>query len=80
MVVCNFTPVVREGYRVGVPEAGYYRERLNTDAAEYGGSGVGNLGGCQAEATPSHGRPFSLSLTLPPLATLVLVPDGPPRA
>jgi 1,4-alpha-glucan branching enzyme len=72
VVVSNFTPVVREGYRIGVPEAGYYREAVNTDAGLYGGSNVGNLGGVQAEATPSHGQPYSLTLTLPPLATLIL--------
>ncbi len=78
VVVCNFTPVVRHEYRIGVPIGGLYRERLNTDAAEYGGSGVGNLGGKTAEEVPCHGRAYSLSLTLPPLATLVLVPgDGP---
>jgi 1,4-alpha-glucan branching enzyme len=72
VVVSNFTPVVREGYRIGVPEAGFYREAVNTDAALYGGSNVGNLGGVRAEAAPSHGQPYSLTLTLPPLATLIL--------
>jgi 1,4-alpha-glucan branching enzyme len=57
VVVSNFTPVVREGYRIGVPEAGYYREAVNTDAGLYGGSNVGNLGGVQAEATPATGSP-----------------------
>jgi 1,4-alpha-glucan branching enzyme len=58
---------------------GFYREAINTDAAQYGGSNVGNLGGVKANATPSHGQPFSLSLTIPPLATLILVldPGGP---
>jgi 1,4-alpha-glucan branching enzyme len=74
VVVCNFTPVVRHGYRIGVPAAGFYAERLNTDAAEYGGSGVGNSGGVEAQTIPSHGRPYSLALTLPPLAALVLQP------
>ncbi len=78
IVVCNFTPVVRRGYRVGVPRGGFYRERVNTDAAVYGGSDVGNAGGVEAEATPCHGRPFSVALTLPPLATLILEgPHGP---
>jgi 1,4-alpha-glucan branching enzyme len=79
VVVSNFTPVPRERYRIGVPFAGFYREAINTDAAQYGGSNVGNLGGVKANATPSHGQPFSLSLTIPPLATLILVldPDGP---
>ena len=72
--VCNFTPVVREGYRVGVPRAGFYQEVLNTDAALYGGSNVGNAGGVPSEAVPHHGQPFSLRLTLPPLAALVLRP------
>ena len=72
LVVCNFTPVPRIGYRVGAPHGGYWREMLNSDAREYAGSGMGNFGGVQAEATPMHGRPFSLKLTLPPLAALVL--------
>ncbi len=67
LVVCNFTPVPREGYRIGVPFDGFWRELLNSDAADYGGSGMGNLGGKQAEAVPTHGRPYSLSLSLPPL-------------
>ncbi len=70
LVVCNFTPVPRSGYRVGVPHGGYWKEMLNSDAREYAGSGQGNLGGVQAEEIPSHGRPFSVSLTLPPLAAL----------
>jgi 1,4-alpha-glucan branching enzyme len=73
---CNFTPVVRHGYRIGVPRGGFYYEVLNTDATEYGGSGVGNGGGVMAEAIPTHGRDHSLLLTLPPLATLVLKPDS----
>src|SRR5213595_212433 len=67
LVVCNFTPVLRDNYRIGVPTTGYWRELLNSDATEYAGSGVGNLGGKQAEEIPVHGRPYSLSLTLPPL-------------
>ena len=73
--VCNFTPVPRHGYRIGVPAPGWYRELLNSDAAFYGGSNVGNWGGVQAEATPWHGLPYSLSLTLPPLAVLFLKPS-----
>jgi 1,4-alpha-glucan branching enzyme len=76
VVVCNFTPVVRHGYRVGVPEPGFYKEAMNTDAGIYGGSNVGNSGGVTADMAPSHGRPYSLSLTVPPLATVVLVPTG----
>jgi 1,4-alpha-glucan branching enzyme len=72
LVVCNFTPVIREGYRVGVPHPGYWREVLNTDAQAYQGSGVGNKGGVTAEAKPTHGRPHSVSLTLPPLGALFL--------
>ncbi|HEX8166690.1 MAG TPA: 1,4-alpha-glucan branching protein GlgB [Beijerinckiaceae bacterium] len=72
VVVSNFTPVPRVGYRVGVPEGGFYREAVNTDAAPYGGSNMGNMGGVHAAAAEAHGRPWSLCLTLPPLATLVL--------
>jgi 1,4-alpha-glucan branching enzyme len=77
LVVCNFTPVVRTDYRVWVPRPGTWRERLNTDATAYGGSGVGNQGAVTAEAHPWHGHPFSLSLTLPPLATIILEPQEP---
>jgi 1,4-alpha-glucan branching enzyme len=76
VMVCNFTPVVRRNYRIGVPRGGYYSERVNTDSEFYGGSGVGNGGGSMAEAVPHHGRPFSLALTLPPLAVMVLAPQG----
>ena len=75
LVVCNFTPVPRKDYRVGVPHGGYWREMLNSDAREYAGSGMGNLGGVEAEAIPMHGRPFSLKLTLPPLAALFFKAD-----
>jgi 1,4-alpha-glucan branching enzyme len=68
VAVVNFTPVVRENYRVGVPEPGFYAELLNSDAQDYGGSGSGNLGGVTAEPLPWLGRPYSLSLRLPPLA------------
>jgi 1,4-alpha-glucan branching enzyme len=74
LVVGNFTPVPRVGYRVGVPFGGYWRELLNSDAQEYGGSGMGNMGGMQAEAVAAHGRPYSLNLTLPPLAIVFLKP------
>jgi 1,4-alpha-glucan branching enzyme len=76
LVVCNFTPVTRLGYRVGVPSPGFWKELLNSDAREYGGSGQGNLGGVEAEAVPSHGRPCSLNITLPPLAALFFEPSG----
>ena len=68
VVVCNFTPVVRHNYRVGVPFDGVYREILNSDAAEFGGSGQGNLGGVEAAPVGFHGHFHSLNLTLPPLA------------
>ena len=71
VVVCNFTPVPREGYRIGVPHDGYWKELLNSDATLYGGSGAGDLGGLRAEPEPSHGRSHSLNLTLPPLGTLI---------
>ncbi|APW38158.1 1,4-alpha-glucan branching enzyme [Rhodoferax koreense] len=76
LVVCSLTPVARHGYRVGVPHAGTWRELLNTDAADYGGSGVGNFGGVPAEANPAHGRPYSVSLSLPPLSTLFFRHEG----
>ncbi|SNS54497.1 1,4-alpha-glucan branching enzyme [Noviherbaspirillum humi] len=72
LVVSNFTPVPRHGYRIGVPVAGRYREIINTDQSVYGGSGLGN-GLLEAEPVASHGRAYSLGLTLPPLSTLMLV-------
>jgi 1,4-alpha-glucan branching enzyme len=72
LAVCNFTPVPRVGYKLGVPSGGYWRELVNSDAKEYDGSGMGNMGGVNAEATPAHGRPYSLNLTLPPLAAVFL--------
>jgi 1,4-alpha-glucan branching enzyme len=78
MVACNFTPVVRHGYRVGVPRGGAWIETLNSDAPFYGGSGVGNLGRIESQATACHGRPHSVSLTLPPLGVLLLVPERAP--
>jgi len=74
VVVCNFTPVPRVGYRLGVPTGGYWRELLNSDSTDYAGSGMGNMGGVQAEERPAHGRPFSVVLTLPPLSALFLKP------
>jgi 1,4-alpha-glucan branching enzyme len=70
MMVTNFTPVPRPAYRVGLPKSGYWTEILNTDAAQYGGSGCGNLGGVTATDQPSHGCPSSAEVFLPPLATL----------
>ena len=74
VAVCNFTPIPRHAYRVGVPRAGHYAELVNTDAREYGGSGVGNFGGVHAEPVPWHGRPASLVLDLPPLGVIYLGP------
>jgi 1,4-alpha-glucan branching enzyme len=75
IVVCNFTPIPRDGYRIGVPQAGFYRELLNSDAATYGGGNVGNIGGLHSKARPSHGHSQSLVLTLPPLSVLLLKPQ-----
>jgi 1,4-alpha-glucan branching enzyme len=76
LVICNFTPVPRPNYRVGVPHPGLWHERLNSDATEYGGSGHGNLGGVKSSPVPFHGRPCSLNLTLPPLGALFLKYQG----
>lgn len=76
LCVCNFTPVPRYDYRIGVPRDGYYREVLNTDASTYGGGNMGNQGGLHAQWIPSHGLPFSLALTLPPLSVLFLKADA----
>jgi 1,4-alpha-glucan branching enzyme len=78
LVVANFTPVVREGYRVGVPLAGPWREILNSDAPLYGGSGVGNMGRVEAEEHCWHGRSHSLNLTLPPLSVMMFAPEHAP--
>jgi len=72
LAVCNFTPIPRMAYRVGVPVSEDFFERINTDADIYGGSGLGNLGFVSAEPEPAHGHAYSLSLTLPPLATVLL--------
>jgi 1,4-alpha-glucan branching enzyme len=76
LVVCNMTPVPRHNYRVGVPIYGLYNEILNSDAKEYGGSGVENLGTLHADKVAIHGRAASLSLTLPPLSILVFALDS----
>jgi 1,4-alpha-glucan branching enzyme len=75
LVVLNATPVVRQNHRIGVPADGYWAEILNTDAEAFGGSGQGNSGGAMATPVTAHGRPFSLNLTLPPLAALFLRPS-----
>ena len=70
LVVCNFTPVTHFNYRIGVPQPGFWRELLNSDAKDYGGSGQGNLGGVEAAPIRFHGRPYSLTIVLPPLTTV----------
>ncbi|HET9766724.1 MAG TPA: alpha amylase C-terminal domain-containing protein, partial [Thermoanaerobaculia bacterium] len=77
MAILNFTPVVRRNYRLGAPRGGFWREVLNTDAKDYGGSGQGNLGGVEAVPIPLHGRSHSLTLTLPPLGAVFLKADAP---
>jgi 1,4-alpha-glucan branching enzyme len=76
LVLCNFTPIPRHNFRVGVPHGGHWRELLNSDATIYGGSGQGNLGGVDATPVPSHGYHHSLTLTIPPCAALYLKRDG----
>ncbi len=76
LVVANMTPVTRPGYRLGVPQAGRWREVVNSDSTFYGGSGTGNGGHVEAGGAPSHGQPASLELVLPPLATLIFVPEA----
>jgi len=77
LVICNFTPIPRSNFLVGVPNRGLWREILNTDAREYGGSGWGNFGGVESAPVSAHGRLESVNLSLPPLATLVLRCDSP---
>jgi 1,4-alpha-glucan branching enzyme len=72
LVVTNFTPVPRQNFLIGVPQRGVWRELLNSDALEYGGSGWGNLGSVESVPVSSHGRTDSLNLQLPPLATIML--------
>jgi len=74
LAVCNFTPVVRHDYRLGVPFECFWQEVLNTDAQKYGGSNVGNMGGVYSSAVPSHSQDCSLTLTLPPLGVVWLKP------
>ena len=74
-VVCNMTPVVRHGYRLGVPQGGVWQEILNTDSTHYGGSGIGNWGRVHAEPFPAHGHAHSVVLNLPPLGVLWLAPE-----
>lgn len=71
MVACNFTPIPRINYRIGVPYRGYWKELINSDSIDYGGSGHGNFGGIQSDDSGFHGRPYSLSVTLPPLGAVI---------
>src|SRR5215469_1503062 len=80
LFVCNFTPVVRRNYRVGVPKEGFWKEVLNSDAPLYGGSGQGNFGGLHTVPLPIHGHPYSLNMTLPPLGIVVCQPEPRGRA
>ena len=75
LVVCNFTPTPQYEYRIGVPLNGFWKEIFNSDAREYGGSGMGNFGGKHSDEIPFHGRPYSLSVTIPPLAAIYLKRD-----
>lgn len=72
LIACNFTPIPRHNYRVGVPQEGFWQELINSDATQYGGSGVGNYGGKDTEAIECHGHPYSLELSLPPLSVLFM--------
>jgi 1,4-alpha-glucan branching enzyme len=74
VVVCNFTPSPRIGYRIGVPENCFYREILNSDSQLYWGSNLGNTGGVNADTIPWHGRHYSINITLPPLTVLIFKP------
>ncbi|MDK2934475.1 MAG: 1,4-alpha-glucan branching enzyme, partial [Clostridiales bacterium] len=74
LFVCNFTPIVHDHYRIGVPFNLYYKEIFNSDAELYGGSNVGNCGGLYAEEVPCNGRPYSMALRIPPLGMLVFKP------
>jgi 1,4-alpha-glucan branching enzyme len=76
VVVCNFTPLPRENYVLGVSGGGFWRELLNSDASLYGGSGTGNYGGVEAAPVPAHGRMHSITITLPPLGVMFLKREG----
>jgi 1,4-alpha-glucan branching enzyme len=78
IAVFNFTPVPRQNYRVGAPRSSFWKELLNSDAREYGGSGQGNLGFLEAAPVPFHGMSHSLNLTLPPLSAVFLRPAEDP--
>ena len=74
LIVCNFTPIVRENFNIGVLKAGKWREILNSDNKKYGGSGIKNEGVLTTNDWESHGKPFSLTISLPPLATVIFEP------
>jgi 1,4-alpha-glucan branching enzyme len=76
VAICNFTPVPRHGYRLGMPRPGHWEEVVNTDAAVYGGSNLGNGGLVVTEPIASHGKPQSVALVLPPLGTVILRARG----
>ena len=76
VVVCNFTPLPRFNYRLGVPRKGFWREVLNSDGIDYGGGGIGNLGGTGTDPIAIHGRHYSLNLTIPPLAVVYFKHEG----
>jgi 1,4-alpha-glucan branching enzyme len=76
LVACNFTPLPRHNYRIGAPRGGWWKEVLNSDAPHYWGSGQGNFGGVEAVPLPLHGRPYSLTLTLPPLGAVFFLHKG----
>jgi 1,4-alpha-glucan branching enzyme len=76
LFACNFTPVPRHNHRIGAPAGGFWKEIMNGDAPLYGGSGQGNMGGVEASPLPVHGRPWSLSITAPPLATVIFKREG----
>ncbi len=80
LAVCNFTPVPRHGYKVGVPAGGFWKEALNSDAREYEGSGQGNLGGVEAEKVAHHGHPYSISVNIPPLGIVFFTGQKEPPA
>jgi len=75
MAILNFTPVARDGYRIGVPVAGAYVELINSDADCYGGANLGNYGGVETQDVPWHNQPQSAEVTLPPLGVLYLLPE-----
>ncbi len=77
VIVCNFTPVPRIGYKIGIPEICFYKEILNSDSQLYWGGNMGNAGGINADEIPCHGRPYSINITLPPLSVLIFKPVRP---